>query len=80
MLLKRIIKDHKIKTALFEEGGRGSADRYLGNSQDGECAESNEKSHFRFFRIKVLSYWPPKRLEHYFFQKWPNLQGRLGLI
>ena len=29
---KRIIKDHKIKTALFERGG-GFADRYLGNSR-----------------------------------------------
>ena len=49
--------------------------------KDRECAESNEKSYFRPFWSIVFESLAPIRLQNFVVvQKWPNLQGRLGLI
>ena len=51
------------------------------NIKDAECAESNKKSYFRFlvFELLVVKELPIRLQKNNFFQKWPNLQGQLGL-
>ena len=49
--------------------------------KDAQCAETNEKSYFRFlvFDLLVVKELPIRLQKNNFFQKWPNLQGQLGL-
>ena len=51
------------------------------NIKDAECAESNKKLYFRFlvFELLVVKELPIRLQKNNFFQKWPNLQGQLGL-
>ena len=51
------------------------------NIKDAECAESIKKSCFRFliFELLVVKELPIWLQKNNFFQKWPNLQGQLGL-
>ena len=49
--------------------------------KDAQCAETNEKSYFRFLDFEV---WSSKdvtiQLKKKIVQKWSNLQGRCGLM